>query len=501
MTDVALALRGVSKTFGDARALQDVSLTIAAGEVHALVGENGSGKSTLIKILSGFHHPDHGGEVFVAGSPLKLGSPEDSRHSGLRFVHQDLGLIEAFSAIENFGLTSGFPRGTFGIDWAPLRKIATESLARVGVTIDLDAPVSTLSAVERTALAVARCLDDSELGPARLLVLDEPTAALPVDDVERLFEIVREVAARGVAVMYVSHRLDEVTQLCTGITALRDGRVVASTTTAGLDRAGLAALIVGEEIAADDERRPAPTGQPARVSISGLSSTTLRQFDVELAPGEIVGVAGLDGSGRETVASALYGDANGRAETVVIDGEQLESLTPAAAIRAGIALVLANREPGAAVRGMSIAENLTMGDIDGLTRFGVINKAAEKQRVDLWMERLDIRPRVPNRDYAALSGGNRQKVIFGKWLNVEPRLLVMDDPTSGVDIGARKAMYEQVRDVAATGTPVLVASSDLEDLTRLCDRVLVLVDGQVSEQLHGSEISEHRLIVAMSPDS
>lgn len=501
MTPPALVLRGVSKTFGDQRALQDASLSIAEGEVHALVGENGSGKSTLIKVLSGFHQPDPGGEVLVAGVPLKLGSPEESRRVGLRFVHQDLGLIEEFSTIENFGLIGGFPRGPLGINWQPLRAIATETLARVGVTLDLDAPVSTLTAVERTALAIARCLDDSELGAPQLLVLDEPTAALPAADVARLFKIVREVAARGVAVMYVSHRLDEVTELCSGITALRDGRVVASTTTEGMDRGSLAELIVGQHIADAAERRPAPSGQIPSVRIRGLRSTTLGSFDLDLAPGEIVGVAGLDGSGRETLATALYGDAQGSADEVVIAEQPLTELSPSAAIEAGIALILANRERGAAVRGMSLAENITMAGLDTLTRFGVINRQAERARVSWWMDQLDIRPRDSSRDYATLSGGNRQKVIFAKWLELGPRLLVMDDPTSGVDIGARRMMYEQVASVAASGTPVLVASSDLEDLTQLCDRVLVLVDGHVTEQLQGTEISEQRIIVAMSPES
>lgn len=499
MTSAALSLRGVSKSFGDQRALRDVSFDIAEGEIHALVGENGSGKSTLIKVLSGFHEPDAGSEVFVSDHPLQFSNAADSRRRGLRFVHQDLGLIEQFSAIENFGLTSGFHSKLWGIDWAPLTKIAGECLARVGVGLDLNAPVSTLTAVERTALAIARTLDDSDLGTPQLLVLDEPTAALPTEDVQRLFQIVREVAAHGVAVMYVSHRLDEVTGLCTSITALRDGQVVGSGPTSGFDRRSLAELIVGSEVAEDEERRPAPTGQVPLVSVRGLTTTTLRPLDLDIAAGEIVGVVGLDGSGRETLARGFYGDAAGRAVKISVAGVGLATLSPRAAIEAGIGLVLANREPGAAVRSMSVRENLTLAGLGSYVRSGVIDRKLEQERAWKLVGELDIRPRDLERDYATLSGGNRQKVIFGKWLSLAPKLLVLDDPTSGVDIGARRAMYGEIHRTAAEGTAVLVASSDLEDIARLCDRVLVIVDGVVSRVLTGDKITESIMADAMSP--
>jgi ribose transport system ATP-binding protein len=499
VSNIALTLRNVSKTFGDQRALRDVSFDIAEGEIHALVGENGSGKSTLIKVLSGFHQPDPGSEVLVGDRSLQFSSTEDSRRLGLRFVHQDLGLIEEFSAIENFGLTSGFNTKLLGINWEPLKVIATECLARVGVQFDLNEPVSTLTAVERTALAIARTLDDSELGRPKLLVLDEPTAALPTDDVERLFQIVREVAAQGVAVMYVSHRLDEVTELCTNITALRDGEMVGTGLTSSFDRRSLAELIVGSEVAEDDDRRPAPVGQTPMIIVRGLTTTTLLPFDLDMSAGEIVGIVGLDGSGRETLAKGFYGDANGSAERITVGERSLAELSPRASIAAGIGLVLANREPGAAIRSMSIKENLTLASLGSFVSNGVINDTKEHARAGQLLEELDIRPRDLERDYATLSGGNRQKVIFGKWLSLGPQLLILDDPTSGVDVGARRAMYGEIHRVAAEGTTVLVASSDLEDIVRLCDRVLVLVNGTVSAVLTGADITESKMAEAISP--
>ena len=501
MASVAVSLHNVSKTFGEQRALVDVSFDINEGEIHALVGENGSGKSTLIKVLSGFHAPDPGSAVAVAGAPLQFADTESSRQLGLRFVHQDLGLIEEFSVLENFGLTSGFHSGVLGIDWGPLAAIAQACLARVGVSLDLDAQVSSLTAVERTALAIARTLDDSELGPPKLLVLDEPTAALPTEDAERLFGIVREVAAQGVAIMYVSHRLDEVMELCSRITALRDGVIVGSGRTSEFDRRSLAELIVGAAVAEDDTRVPPDPGLEPVVRIHGLTTSTLAPLYVEILPGEIVGVVGLDGSGRENLARGLVGDAGGAADLFEVAGTAVTSLSPAAAIQAGVGLVLANREAGAAVPGMSIRENLSLVSVSSGRASGIIDRGREAAAAQHMMTELDIRPFDMERDYATLSGGNKQKVIFGKWVGVDPVFLVLDDPTSGVDVGARRAMYGEIQRVAQQGTAVLVASSDVEDIARLCHRALVLIDGVVTRVLVGADITEGELAAAITPDS
>lgn len=500
MSDPILALRGISKTFGRQLALDDVEFEVRAGEVHALVGENGSGKSTLIKILSGYHVPDHGGSVNVDGEALHLGSPEASRQQGLRFVHQDLGLIDEFTALENFGVTSGFPGPPGSIQWRKLRSRATELLGRVGVDLDLDAPASSLSAVQRTALAIARCLDDAQLGAPRILVLDEPTAALPVDDVERLFAIVRDVAAHGVGVIYVSHRLDEVLALSDRITAIRDGRIVGTVDAADVDRTSLVNLIIGSDLE-PDAAPPIPAGGGRTMIVSGLSAPTLAPVSFQVESGEILGIAGLDGSGREAWVRGLVGAVPGAdVERLEVDGAPMIGRGPAAAARAGIALVLANRDPAAAVRGFTIGENVTLVSLSTATQ-AFVRRGDERRRVDRWIQELDIRPPESDRDYGTLSGGNRQKVIFAKWLDIAPVVLLLDDPTSGVDVGARRSMYAQIREVAGSGVPVVIASSDLEDLARLCTRVFVLSAGHVVAELQRHEITEARMTYEMSARS
>lgn len=494
----ALGISHVSKTFGSSLALDDMRLDIESGEIRALVGENGSGKSTLIKILSGYHLPDAGAEVLVQGKPLRFGSPDESLRAGLRFVHQDLGLVNDMTALENIGIVSGFPHRLGMIDWRTHRARVSGLLERIGVRLDVDVPVSRLTAVERTAVAIARCLDSVDGEDPVVLVLDEPTAALPQHDVDRLFTIVRDVAARGVAVLYVSHRLEEVLAFCHRITAIRDGRLVATVDSKGLDRAALTQLIVGHDVELSSAvRRGADLGD-VRLAVDSLSCQTLEPTSFAVRAKEIVGFAGLDGSGREAIARALVGDGDVEMNWITVGEDRCSSMSPAIANTLGIALVLANRDEAAAVRGMSIRENVTLADLDAVSRAGVIDAGAERAAARSWIKALDIRPAEPEQEYGSLSGGNRQKVILAKWISIEPRVLVLDDPTSGVDVGARAGMYEQIRELADRGVAVVVASSDVEDLVHLCDRVHVLVHGRISAELSGPALTEQALTFAMS---
>lgn len=384
------------------------------------------------------------------------------------------------------------------IDWRSHRRKVAGLLDRIGVRLDVDVPVSRLTAVERTAVAIARCLDSADGSDPVVLVLDEPTAALPQHDVDRLFSIVRDVAARGVAVIYVSHRLEEVLSFCHSITAIRDGRLVATVDAKGLDRAALTNLIVGHDV----DLRRADLGRPelgeTRITVSGLTCETLTDASFSVRAREIVGFAGLDGSGREVLARALVGDAGAEVDRIAVGDRERTAIDPASAAEVGIALVLANRDDGAAVRGMNIRENVTLAGLRALSRVGVIDSGAERRTAKTWIDRLDIRPADPEREYGSLSGGNRQKVILAKWINIAPAVLVLDDPTSGVDVGARVGMYEQIRALADRGVAVIVASSDVEDLVHLCDRVHVLVHGQMRAELSGAELTEQALTFAMS---
>jgi ribose transport system ATP-binding protein len=490
----------VSKTFPGQRALKHVSFAIDRREIHALVGENGSGKSTLIKALAGFHLPDPGGRILVDGAELRAGSAFEARRLGLRFVHQDLGLVGELNAIENVGLASGFTTRSGRISWRRQRRHTTELLARIGVELDIRCPVSRLRPVERTAIAIARALDETH-STIRLLVLDEPTAALPPAESAALFGVIGEVIERGVSVLYVSHRLDEILDLAQRVTVLRDGECKGTFAVSEMSRGRLIELIIGQEI---EPERPSSTRPPATAAdepvlrVRGLRSEQLRGVDFDLAPGEVLGIAGLTGSGREELASALCGGIPAALTLTERSGREWKSVTPALAKRLGLVLVLPNRHPASAIGQFSIRENVTLPTLGKHTTGIRISRAQERRTVADWIGRLDIRPRDAERLYTYLSGGNKQKVILAKWLNLGPNIIAMDDPTSGVDIGARQAIYRLVRDLAGTGTAFVICSSDLEDFVGVCDRVLALVSGRVANELHADEIQEGALLNAIA---
>lgn len=500
--DVLLTASGVSKTFGGNRALDQVGLEIRRGEIHALVGENGSGKSTLIKILAGYYVPDPGSVITVAGRELPPGSITDSTALGLRFVHQHLGLVSELNAADNIGLVAGYATGAAGrVRVAAQRQRAAELLGRIGMSVDLDVPVGKLRPVERSAVAIARALATSE-GEISLLVLDEPTAALPPTEVDALFRVVRDVAARGVSVLYVSHRLDEILALASVVSVLRDGRHQGTFPVAGLSREDIVGHILGTAPAGEQSKVAARQTDGLALSVRDLSTRYLRQLDFDIRRGEIVGVAGLDGSGRDELASALGGalDRAVPATGTIIDARrrQLAKLTARQARKHGIALVLPNWHPAGGVREFDVRENVSLASLRQFSSMGIVRRSREQQGVLDWLSATDVRPRDPAKGYALLSGGNQQKVIIARWLATTPDVLVLDDPTSGVDVGARHQIYDLIRAQAARGVGVLLCSSDLEDLVSICDRVLCLVEGRVVAEVSGEDITEGSLLTAIS---
>jgi ribose transport system ATP-binding protein len=501
-----ISIEHVSKTFPGQRALADVSFVIEHGEIHALVGENGSGKSTLIKTLSGFHEADPGSRISVAGEPLTFGTPSDAHRRGLRFVHQDLGLIDQLTGAENIGLASGFTTGRAGrINRGAHRRHAEKLLARIGVEMDLEVPVNELRPVDRSALAIARALDDAH-GAITLLVLDEPTAALPPAECAALFAVLREVVAGGVSILYVSHRLDEVLSLADHVTVLRDGHCQGTLPAEGVDRTRLAELIVGQNVemktqasAGVSHTRPAEGRAPEPVlQVHRLHCETINQVAFDVHPGEVLAVAGLSGSGRELLAGAVCGAVPAFVD-LTLDGRTLTGeMTPELARELRLALVLPNRHPKAAIPIFTIEENMTLGRVPEFGRMGKIQRRRERAAVDEWIKKLDIRPPDATRQYSMLSGGNQQKVLLAKWFGMDPRVVFMEDPTSGVDIGARYAIYDLIRDHAKTGAGFVICSSDIEDLVAACDRVIALVNGQIVEELTGAEITETAILRAIS---
>lgn len=500
VTEPLLSIRGLSKTFTGQRALRDVDFDVDAGEVRALVGQNGSGKSTLVKILAGYHKPDSGATATFSGESFELGDPAAAFAAGLRFVHQDLGLVPSLSAIENLALGRGFMRNRLGtIAWRREYATGNKLLEELGYKFDFRLPVSHLSASEKTGIAVARALEGWE-GAAKLLVLDEPTASLPAAEVTRLFEVVRAVRSRGVAIIYVSHHFNEVFEISDRVTVLRDGRHIDTRKTSDLDESGLIALTIGRSLeqfepARSDAGRVA--GQAPVLSIEQLSGSIVDSFDLDVHAGEIVGIAGVTGSGREELAGAIFG-ALPREGRVLVDGEAVPPDRPDRSMARGMVFVPPDRATNAALGELTLRENITISRLGPLYGALGLKPSRERSEVGDWLTKLDVVPNDPEAVFNNLSGGNQQKIVLARALRLAPRVLVLDEPTQGVDIGAKAAIHHTIRLAAESGAAVVVASTESEELVGLCDRVIILNEGHATTTLScvgldPDEVTDHTL--------
>lgn len=488
-----LRIEGMSKTFPGLKALDGVSLEVRSGEVVAVLGHNGSGKSTLVKILAGVHQADPGTVVEARDAGGELVTGPAVRES-LHFIHQDLGLADILTTVENLGLgTSPRGRAFAPVRGAAERRHARQLIARFGVDVDVTVPVGKLSPAQRAIVAIARALD-GWTRPDNVLLLDEPTAALHGDEVQVLFEAVRRVAASGAGVVFISHRLDEVLELADRVVVLRDGRVVAEESTSRLDHDTMVTLIAGREIAeTGGEQRDEP-GAPV-LTVAGVSGAEISDFSLTLRAGEIVGVGGILGSGREQLAPMLFGTRHRSGGRVEVGGRELASDDTVAAIESGMAYVPADRRRSGVVMEMSVRENLTLPLLRPLRRsFGRLDRRAERAQTRTWMRTVGLRPAHPEQPLKLFSGGNQQKVVLAKWLRVRPRVLLLDEPTQGVDVGAKAAIYALVLAARRAGTGVLLCSSDTKELVSLCDRVLVLKDGRVVSEVPRESLTEERLV-------
>jgi ribose transport system ATP-binding protein len=488
----ALTVTSMSKSFAGPRVLDSVSLTVEPGEIRALVGENGSGKSTLIKILAGFHLPDEG-SAEVGGESLLLGHGEASEAAGLRFVHQDLGLVNNLDAVDNIALGVGYPSFRGRIRWRQERKRTRAALAELGYEFDIRRPAGSLAMSERTALAVARAMTPRQT-PTKVLILDEPTANLPAAEAERLFKLARRVADSGVAVMFVSHHFDEVFGLADSVTVLRDGKHIITRPVAGLTEDQLIEQVIGRKLEHVVHDARAAERREVVLQVTGLGCDVLTGVDITVHAGEIVGIAGITGSGRDEVATAVFGGIN-RAGQVTINGTAVPPMRPDRAIALGMGLVPAERHANAAFMTSTLRENITVTRPGIHFRGGLLRKSPERSDVATWLERLDVRPRNSEFTMADLSGGNQQKVVLARWLRMKPKVLVLNDPTQGVDIGAKSDIHKLIDEAAAEGTAVLVVSTDHEELVRLCHRVLILRRGKVADEMEGGRM-DHDLITA-----
>ena len=491
---LVLDIGELSKTYPGQVALDRARLQIRPGEIHALVGQNGSGKSTLIKLLAGYVKADHGARVRFGGHHVDLWALDKEDRHRIRIVHQDLGLVPSLSTVENLGLGHGYHTGLGGrIKWRSEVRRAQELLLAFGLAPDVRQPVATLSAAERAAVAIMRALQDWDTERPGLLVLDEPTASLNRGEVDALFREVRRVAEQGAGVLFVSHMLDEVLGLADRVTVLRDGQVVAAGEPVGrLDERRLVELIVGRSMTDLYPDSDHVVGRPV-LEADMVFGMTLRGVTMKIHEGEVLGIAGLVGSGREEIAGALFGATPRFAGRVLVNKQKVFA-TPLDSIRAGVAYVPADRKSVGLDMQERLYQHIPLPRLGPLQRGIRLDRRAVRQAAADWAERLEVQPMLLDRRMEKFSGGNQQKAVLARWLRTEPVVLLLDEPTQGVDVGAKAAIYQHVREAADDGMAVLVASSDAEELVHLCDRVLVFRSGNVAVELRGNTLTEDRLV-------
>jgi ribose transport system ATP-binding protein len=482
-------MRGVSKQFGGTHALIDARIEVGAGEIVALLGENGAGKSTLIKILAGVH-PLDAGAVAYRGRDVT----HALRRLPVAFIHQDLGLIEWMTVAENISLMLGFPRRFGVIDWNAVRRRAAGALEVIGADLDPDRRIQDLTRTEKSLVAIARAL----AADAEILVLDEPTASLPADEVARVFAVLRRLRARGVGMIYVSHRLDEVLEIADRMVILRDGKVVGERRVTGTTAEELVLLIVGRE-PSRVFRRPAQQEGAARLVFEQLATADAGPLDCRLRAGEVVGFVGLRGAGHESLGRALFGVADVTGGRVLLDGRAIVVSSPRDAIRLGVNLVCADRVAESVVPGLSIRENLFLNPAAaGRNLLSYLEPGGESRAAIELGDRVGLQPNDPSMPIDWLSGGNQQKVVVGRWLHLSGRVYVFEDPTAGVDVGAKAEIYRLLDVVLKAGATILIVSTDFEEVAKVCHRALVFDRGRVVAEFSGSDLSAENLLAAAS---
>jgi ribose transport system ATP-binding protein len=494
-------IRNLDKRFAGVHALRGVNLTVESGEIHGLLGQNGSGKSTLIKVLAGFHEPDEGASLKIGGAEVSLPlAPGEFQQLGLRFVHQDLGLIPSLSVLENLNISRWSTGSDWRISWRQARANARELFERFGLELDPRVSVGDLRPVHRALLAIVRAISTMPAGEhvrSSLLVLDEPTVFLTEDDTALLFDLTRRIAKSGAGVLFVSHDLDEVLELTDRVTVLRDGAAVATVITKDASVGQLIETIVGRRVEVTSHRASTSAEHAVKpaVVVENASGGLVRDATFSINPGEVLGVTGLSGAGFEDLPYLLFGVGIASAGTLTVGAQTLvlDHLTSPRALQAGIALVPADRQRDGAILSLSVLDNVSMQVLDGASAGLHLRRSQLRTRSARALRDFDVRPPNPDLNCGSLSGGNQQKVLMAKWLQTKPALLIVHEPTQGVDIGAREEIYRVLRQAADDGMAILCASTDHEQLATLCDRVAVFRQGRIATQLTGDRLTKQAI--------
>ena len=488
-----LSFENVTKRFGGTLAVDDVSLTLQAGEILALLGENGAGKSTLIKMLAGIHTPD-GGRILFRGEPYHHLQTRRGQHQNIAFIHQDLGLIDWMTVAENIALGVGYRRRFGLIDWAGSRRHALSVLETMSADINPDARIMHLSRTERSLVAIGRAL----AARAEVLVLDEPTASLPADEVENLLCVLRDLRRTGIGMIYVSHRLDEVFQVADEVAVLRDGRLVGRKSTAQTNPADLVTMIVGkppEQVFI----QPGPAGAEVCLTLDGLQAGDAGPVVLTLHRGEMVGLVGLRGAGQDAIGRALFGCCPIEAGSMQLAGRAYQPTSPAMAMRSGVGLVAGERVAESLGMPLTVRENLFLNP--GARGHSLLELQSLSREASDCIEagaRMHLRPNDPNRPVETLSGGNQQKVVLARWMGIATTLLILEEPTAGVDVGAKAEIYALLRTALQEGLAIIVVATDFEEVAKICHRALVFSQGRVTAEIDRDALSVSSLLQAAS---
>lgn len=491
--EFAMAMRSIRKSFGGVPVLKGVDFALRPGEVHALLGENGAGKSTLMNVLGGVIQPD-GGEIQVGGRSVSIPNPRASQQLGISFIHQELNLVNDLRIFENMFLGAELTNRFGLVDERAMCERASATLARLGVSLNPRTYVSDLDASMKQIVEIAKAL----LQEARVMIMDEPTASLTEREIEKLYELITTLKASGVSIVFISHKLKEVFRICDRYTVLRDGEVVGSGEIQAINEEGLAQLMVSKAVSTAGFYRPRSVG-PVVLEVRDLSWGALVQdVNLQVRRGEVVGVTGLTGDGRTELFECIFGYRRGYTGEILVGSKRANPSHPSQATAMGIGYLPKNRKENAIVKDMSVLHNTTLTAIRRFERLFTLDGRRERERFDGYKQQLKLKVADPDLPITSLSGGNQQKVVLAKWLLAETELLILDNPTQGVDIGAKAEIYELIGELAEQGRAIIVLSSEVPEILKLCDRIYVMHRGAIAAELSRDEASEERILMVAS---
>ena len=488
--DYILKVKGISKTFPGVKALDNVSFNIERGTIHGLVGENGAGKSTLIKILGGIYYPDSG-EIEMNGvSRSRFATPIEARRAGISLVHQEIKLSEPLSVAENMFLGNLMLKGRQMVDWKGMRKRAQEIVEELGMDMDVDAPVESLTVAKKQVVAIMQAINNE----SELLIMDEPSAVMTERELDTMFNIIKQLREKGITIIYISHRLDEVFQICNNVTVLRDGMHIDTRPVADVTKKQLISMMVGREMGQEFPKEKAEIGEVV-LEVKNLNrGKVLKDISFSVRKGEVFGISGLVGAGRTELARAILGIDRIDSGEIYVRGRKINYRTFEDAIKDGLGLIPEDRKLQGLIQIMTVKENLTLVNLKRVIKAGVINNTLEEEQSKEYVKKLNVIAPSLDTEVQYLSGGNQQKVVIAKWLFQESDILFLDEPTRGIDVGAKAEIYRLINEMVKSGKTVIMISSELPEILGMCDRIMVMHEGRKVGEMDAEEATQEKIM-------